>query len=226
MISSVLSLRLQHLEANIRKILELLNQYEIELFDNNDPGVRSRYRRRIEELKQQKLNFESELTELQSQLTNEQFLQTQTITSQLQIIDNKIEIIDNKIDLLLDNQSQLNQVLLSYFDQQEQILLLPFTEKLDESQLLQISASLEAVDKDKFSKDDIDSVLLEIRNTLKYMNRQNPLLPESSKALWGIIDDPKIDAKHSLKVTIPIIPFILNYEAELALGTNSNLREI
>ena len=52
MISSVLSLRLQHLEANIRKILELLNQYEIVLFDNNDPGVRSRSLRRKEEIKQ------------------------------------------------------------------------------------------------------------------------------------------------------------------------------
>ena len=83
MISSVLSLRLQQLEANIREILDLLNQYEIELLDENDPGTRSKYRRRVEKLKLQKLTFESEFKELQTQSTNEQSSQTQSITSQL-----------------------------------------------------------------------------------------------------------------------------------------------
>lgn len=219
MISSVLSLRLQQLEANIRQILELLNKYEIELFDNDDPGVKSKYRRRIEALKQQKLEFENELEELQAQLTSEQCLQTQSLTSQLQIID-------NKIDLILDNQSQLNQILLLYFDQREQILLSPFMENLNESQLLQVNASLEAVDNDKISQNNIEAVLLEVRDLLSQMTKKNLLLPESSEALLGIIDDPKLEAKHSLKVTIPLIPFILNYEGELAFGTESNLKKL
>jgi hypothetical protein len=197
----------------------LLNQYEIELLDENDPGTRSKYRRRVKSLELQKIAYENELKELQGQATNEQSLQTQTITSQLQIID-------NKIDLLLDNQFQLSQELLSHFDKQEQILLSPFTEKLDESQLLQVNAFLEAVDNDKISEGDIESTLLEIKNSLKQMNHQNLLLPESSKAIWGIIEDPKLDSKHSLKVTIPIIPFILSYEGELALGTGANIKNI
>ena len=219
MISSAWNLRLQQLEANIREILDLLNQYEIELLDENDPGTRSKYRRRVKSLELQKIAYENELKELQGQSTNEQSLQTQTITSQLQIID-------NKIDLLLDNQFQLSQELLSHFDKQEQILLSPFTEKLDESQLLQVNAFLEAVDNDKISEGDIESTLLEIKNSLKQMNHQNLLLPESSKAIWGIIEDPKLDSKHSLKVTIPIIPFILSYEGELALGTGANIKNI
>ena len=105
MISSAWNLRLQQLEANIREILDLLNQYEIELLDENDPGTRSKYRRRVKSLELQKIAYENELKELQGQSTNEQSLQTQTITSQLQIID-------NKIDLLLDNQFQLSQELL------------------------------------------------------------------------------------------------------------------
>lgn len=219
MLSSVCKTRLQHLESNITQVLELLNQYEIELLDDNDPGVRSKYRRRIEVLKQQKLKFENELAELQAQLTSEQCLQTQSITSQLQIID-------DKIDLILDNQSQLNQILLLHFDQQEQDILSPFVENLNESQLLQVNASLEAIDNDKISQNNIETVLLEVRDLLSQMTQKNLLLLESSQALLGIIDDPKLEAKHSLKVTIPLIPFILSYEGELALGTESNMKKL
>ena len=37
---------------------------------------------------------------------------------------------------------------------------------------------------------------------------------------------PEIDAKHALKVSIPIIPFILAYEGELGLGTGIKLKEV
>jgi hypothetical protein len=84
MIPSALNLRLQQLEENISRVLQLLNEYEAELLDEDDPGRKSKYRRRVESLKQQKVGYEEEFTDLQVQLANEYPLQTKTISSQLQ----------------------------------------------------------------------------------------------------------------------------------------------
>ncbi|MFM6080602.1 MAG: hypothetical protein ACKPCI_19180, partial [Dolichospermum sp.] len=47
----------------------------------------------------------------------------------------------------------------------------------------------------------------------------------SESALVEIINYPELDFKHKLKVAIPLIPFILDYEGELELGTGINLKQ-
>jgi hypothetical protein len=209
---------LQQLEENISRVLQLLNEYEAELLDEDDPGRKSKYRRRVESLKQQKAGYEEEFTDLRVQLTNEYPLQTQTISSQLQEIDNKIE-------LLLDSQTSLSQALMLQFSPKEQELLLPFTEKLDEPDLINIQAFLEAVETDQASEEEVQLILSETRTLLKKVQEQNLALPAGKEAVSEIINYPTIDAKHALKVSIPIIPFILAYEGELGLGTGINLKE-
>ena len=218
MIPSAFNLRLQQLEENISRVLQLLNEYEAELLDEDDPGRKSKYRRRVESLKQQKAGYEEEFTDLRVQLTNEYPLQTQTISSQLQEIDNKIE-------LLLDSQTSLSQALMLQFSPKEQELLLPFTEKLDEPDLINIQACLEAVETDQASEEEVQLILSETRTLLKKVQEQNLALPAGKEAVSEIINYPTIDAKHALKVSIPIIPFILAYEGELGLGTGINLKE-
>jgi hypothetical protein len=218
MIPSAFNLRLQQLEENISRVLQLVNEYEAELLDEDDPGRKSKYRRRVESLKQQKAGYEEEFTDLRVQLTNEYPLQTQIISSQLQEIDNKIE-------LLLDNQTSLSQVLMLHFSPKEQELLLPFTEKLDEPDLINIQAFLEAVETDQASEEEVQLILSETRIFLKKVQEQNLALPAGKEAVSEIINYPTIDAKHALKVSIPIIPFILAYEGELGLGTGINLKE-
>lgn len=218
MIPSALNLRLQQLEENISRVLQLLNEYEAELLDEDDPGRKSKYRRRVESLKQQKAGYEEEFTDLQVQLANEYPLQTETISSQLQEIDNKIE-------LLLDGQVSLSQVLMLHFNPKEQELLLPFTQKLDEPELINIQVFLEAVETDQASEEDVQLMLTETRSFLEKLQGQNLALPAGKEAVSEIINSPTIDAKHALKVSIPIIPFILAYEGELGLGTGINLKE-
>lgn len=72
MSSSIYQLRLQQLENNITRVLKLLNDYEVELFDEADPGIRNKYFRRIEDLKQQRDDYEAELTNLKEHLGNAQ----------------------------------------------------------------------------------------------------------------------------------------------------------
>lgn len=218
MIPPGLNLRLQQLEENINRALQRLNEYEEELLDEDDPSRKSKYRRRVESLKQQKSSYEEEFAELQTQLTSEYPLQTQAISNQLQEIDNKIE-------LLLDNQASLGEVLMLHFSPKEQELLFPFTQQLAEPELINIQAFLEAVETDQASEDEVQLILTETRTLLKELKKRNLALPVGEEAVSEIINSPTIDTKHALKVSIPIIPFILSYEGELGLGAGINLKE-
>jgi tRNA/tmRNA/rRNA uracil-C5-methylase (TrmA/RlmC/RlmD family) len=217
MIPSTLNLRLQQLEENIRRVLQLLNEYEEELLDEDDPGRRSKYRRRVENLKQQNAGYEEEFAELQVLLTSEYPLQAQTISSQLQEIDNKIE-------LLLDNQASFRQALMLHFSSREQELLLPFAQRLDEPELINMQVLLDAVETGQ-SPEEVQLILTETRKLLKGFQERDFALPSDNEAVSAMINSPTIDAKHALKISIPIIPFILAYEGEIGLGAGINLKE-
>ena len=218
MLPSALNLRLQQLEANIMRVLQLLNEYEEELLDEDDPAKKSKNRRRVENLKQQKIEYEEEFAQLQAQLVNEQPLQVQVISNQLQEIGNKIES-------LLDSQVTLSQTLLSHFSPNEQALLLPLAQQLDETEFIEMQAFLEAVDSDQASEEEIQLMLAETRQLLKEVKERNLALPTGNEAVVEMINAPTIDAKHALKISLPIIPFILTYEGELGLGTGIKLKE-
>ena len=218
MLSSALSLRLQQLEGNVERILQLLNDYEAELMDEDDPGRRSKYRRRIEDLNRQRVSYEREFTELQAQLSSEQPFQIQTIANQLQQID-------GKLDWLLDGQAVIYETVLSHFTANEQALLRPLTEQLDEHKINEMKAVLEAVDNNQISGEEVKQVIAETRQLLAVMTERNLALPSGNKAVLEMLNEPTIDAKYALKVSVPIIPFILSYECELGLGAAIKLKE-
>lgn len=215
---SALNLRLQQLEKNIVKVVQLLGEYEEELNDEDDLLKKSKYHRRIEDLKKKQIEYENELIELQSQSSNEQAPQFQNIAKQLQGID-------NKIDLLLDGQSSLSEALLFHFTSVERLIIQPFIQSLDDSDLIQIQASLETIDTKYLNDDESKIILTEAKQLLTELKSRNLSLPVSDEAMSEIINYPTVDTKHSLKLTIPIIPFILSYEGELGAGAGIKLRE-
>jgi hypothetical protein len=218
MISSTLALRLQQLEDNISQVLKLLNEYERELLDEDDPGRRSKYRRRIERLKEQKKKYEEELSDLQVQLESEYPNRVRTLSSQLQEID-------DKIDLILESHARLFQALMLHYSPQEQDLLSPLAQKLDQAELVKVKAFIEDIDKNLIPEENVNLMLTEARQMMKASQEKELDLPEENVIIAEIINSPEIDAKHALKVSIPIIPFILAYEGELGLGTGINLKE-
>jgi chromosome segregation ATPase len=218
MTPEIVSLRLRQLEANVGKISQLLNEYEEELIDEDDPARKSKYHRRIEKLKQQQAGYEAEFSELHLQ-ANEYSLQAQTVSSQLREISSKIEF-------LLDSQASLSQLLMQYFSPVEQSLILPCTERLDESELMQMQFFLKAVDTGQASEEEIQIMLTEARKIFKEWQDRNLTLPAGNEALSEIINSPTIDTRHALKVSIPIIPFILSYEGDLGLGSGVDLKKL
>jgi hypothetical protein len=52
----------------------------------------------------------------------------------------------------------------------------------------------------------------------------DPQLVREVENLSAVVDDPKLDVSHKLKVSIPIIPLILSYETEVELKSGLNLK--
>jgi hypothetical protein len=68
-------------------------------------------------------------------------------------------------------------------------------------------------------------ILQGIQQNITKLQQSGTALPPSQSALVEVINSPELDFKHRFKVGIPIIPFILDYECELELGTGINLKE-
>jgi len=70
----------------------------------------------------------------------------------------------------------------------------------------------------------VQQTISEIRQSKA--GQYSPHLVSKVKKVSGIIDDPKLDSNHKLKYSIPIIPLILSYEAEVELKSGLNLKKV
>ena len=96
---------------------------------------------------------------------------------------------------------------------------------MNESQITTISALLDAIEANKVSDTEMQKILPSIQEGLSILQQRGVTLPGSQGEIVEVINAPQMDFKHRLKVAVPIIPFILDYEGELELGTGINLKE-
>jgi hypothetical protein len=120
--------------------------------------------------------------------------------------------------------------ILAGFDQQEQRIIAPILSRLDSQQTAQTAAILDALDTRAFLADELGRHLAAIHLTLAQINVRSAhiadrQLAEAAHKLAEAAGDPGLDVKHKLKVAIPIVPLLLAYEGELALGSGLNLRK-
>lgn len=115
--------------------------------------------------------------------------------------------------------------LLARYEAGEQNIIATLTEKLDESQMVMISAVLEAIETNQVTEEEMQLLLQGIHQNITQLQQSGTALPPSQSALVEVINTPGLDFKHRLKVAIPLIPFILDYEGELELGTGINLKQ-
>ena len=65
-----LELRLQQVNVSLNTCLNRIHQYEVELMDEDDPNLQSKYQRRIERLKNTVEKYEDEFEKLKAQRAN------------------------------------------------------------------------------------------------------------------------------------------------------------
>lgn len=140
--------------------------------------------------------------------------------------------------LFVGVQMQLQQVdatlrvgfttVLMRFDVSEQRIIGPIMARLDAQHTTEMAAILEVFDAVAISADDLTRLLAAVRFSLDEVKEKRSHLSDdelvsSADQLSKMIDAPALDVKHKLKLTLPIIPFLLDYEGEIELNSRLNL---
>lgn len=221
-------LRLQHLADNIRQDLALLKDYEDALRYEDDPRRRAKYRREIEQLRESADRYRQEYDELQAQVTGEPSVAMQDIAAQLRQMDTKLNALLAGQAAIRDDLSDLRQAVLARFDAGERTIIAAVVEQLDQSQLATVQAVLDAIETVHVPESELQETLTAVQCALSEIRQQeialsDPTLVSEATRLSEVVDAPKLDVKHKLKVTAPIIPLILSYEGKVELGSGLNL---
>lgn len=222
---SNLTRRLKDLEDNIKKDFALLKDYEDALRDEDDPRRKGKYNRAIEQLRESANGYQQEYDQLDQQITGEPTVQMQSVAIQLQQVNNTLDRLSAGQKAIYGNINHLRQGLLARYSASEKNIIFAITERLDESQMSTICGVLDAIETHKISEEEMQNFLPIIEQSLIALQQRGVTLPVSQQAITEVINAPQMDFKHRLKVALPIIPFILDYEAELELGTGINLKE-
>ena len=214
MLSQIFQQRLTDLLDNITQDQKLLKEFEEELTVEDNPRTLKKYKKEIKRQQESIDNYRQEYTELEQQLTGISTPQIQVVGNQLQIIENQLQQIDAKLNIVLINQDSL----LIRYQVSEQAILRVFIEQLNQTQLAFTENMLNAVAANQVSESEMLQMLAVLESRI-------PSLPSSSQAeIAEIIKSPELDTRHKITVTLPIVPFLINYEGELELGTGFNIK--
>ncbi|MBO1051398.1 MAG: hypothetical protein HEQ25_05065 [Dolichospermum sp. DET73] len=214
MLSQIFQQRLTDLLDHITQDQKLLKEFEEELTVEDNPRTLKKYKKEIKRQQESIDNYKQEYTELEQQLIGMSTPQIQVVGNQLQIIENQLQQIDAKLNIVLINQDSL----LLRYQVSEQAILRVFIEQLNQTQLAFTENMLNAVAANQVSESEMLQMLAVLESRI-------PSLPSSSQAeIAEIIKSPELDTRHKITVTLPIVPFLINYEGELELGTGFNIK--
>jgi len=221
-------LRIQHLADNIQKDLDLLKEYEDILRLEDDPRRRAKYRREIEQLRESAASYKREYDELQIQITGKPTVAMQNVEAQLQQMDTKLSTLLVGQKTIQDTLVNLRRTVLARFDASEQTIITTIVDRLDQEQLVNTQAVLDSIATRQFAENELHETLVAVRDTLNEIHQKETFLSDSHltseiEDLSDVVDAPELDVSHKLKITVPIIPFILSYEGEMALKSGMNL---
>lgn len=220
MLSQSFYQRLKDLENHIASDQELLNDFEEELRYATNPRVIGSYRREIKRQQESLAKYEQELAELKQELAGTPNAQMQNVEiqlMQLQQMDAKLDVLLNGQEAIYENQNQIRQALLNRYDATERGIIDIITQKFNETQLVLTQNLIDALEDNLITEQ-------EMQQMLAVLEERIPSLPPSQASKLEIIKDPKLDAKHKLKLTLPIIPMFVEYEGELELGSGFNIK--
>lgn len=222
--NSLIKLRLKDLDDNIEQDLALLKEYEDTLRYEDEPRRKAKYQRDIKQLRESANRYQQELDELQKQIISEPNVHTQTVAIQWQQVNTKLDRLSAGQRAIYENINYLRQGLLAHYKASERNIIAAITEQLDQAQITTISIILDALEADQVSEGEMQNILQSIHLRLTTLQQRGIALPAYQKTLSEVISEPELDTKHRLKVSLPIIPFLLDYEGELELGTGIELK--
>jgi len=221
--------RIQQLADNIRKDMDLLNDYEDELRYETDPRRLARYRREIERQRESLSRYQQKYDELRGQLTGEPPAGMQDTADMLRQMDAKLDDLMGGQKVIQDDLEDFRKTLLARFDDSEQAIISTVVQRLDQNQSDTVQSILDEIETHRLPESELQETLSVVLQALSEIKENeaghydSQLVSEATN-LSEMVDDPKLDVNHKLKVSIPIIPLILKYETEVGLKGGLNLK--
>ncbi len=216
----IVNLRLQQLTDHLSQDLSLLKEIEDELRLEDNPIRRARYRRDIERLQESASKYEREYAELKSQHQGAMTVNQPLSAEPWRQVDVKLEMLLNGINAVLGNQ----QTLSAQIQESHQALM----NRLDQTQQEIVNAFAAAIDADRLPETELRQLLNAIMESVAILQQRNANLPALREAeqVIRLGSETIVEAKHKLKLMIPLIPLVLNYETELELKGGLNLSSL
>ena len=226
--------RQDDLKADIQETLALIKEYKEIRRLSSDPKEQRRYEREIADLRKLLEGYEAELAELRKVYETEKMPPAKTSVP-IQNDGSQLHQMDTKLDRLLvgqiniqDTLINLRETVLARFDASEQTIITTIVDRLDREQLINTQDVLDSIATRQFAENELQETLVAVKDTLNEIRQKETFLLDSHltseiEKLSDVVDSPKLEVSHKLKITAPIIPFILSYEGEVALKSGMNL---
>jgi hypothetical protein len=125
--------------------------------------------------------------------------------------------------------NDFRKIMLARFDVSEQAIITAIVQRLDQNQLETLQSILDEIETHRVPENELQETLNTLQQALLEIRQEERGLYDSqlvseAKSLSEVVDDPKIDVNHKLKISVPIIPLILSYETEVELKSGLNLK--
>ena len=120
--------------------------------------------------------------------------------------------------------AQLRDQLITALDAARYQVVTTVIERLQAERLQEVQEMATSLEQAQLAQQDAAQFLTTLRQALVEAQQRAVLpVPSSAPAMTDIVDAPDLDIVHKLKLTLPIIPFLLDYEGEVQLGSTINL---
>ncbi len=106
--------------------------------------------------------------------------------------------------------------------------LIELLEQLSSERLLEIKQLYDVIETHHVTDQEIKDFLSQLRTLIISINNQktpSDSTPDTHKII-NLVDSPNLSASHKLKLSIPIIPYLLDYETEMEVSGKMDLKKM
>ena len=221
--------RLQDLQRNINREAELLNDYEEQLAYESDPRRLKKIQYEIKRQKETIAGYRQEAAQIQAALPAAAAPDDDAVQKQLGDINQQLAAISQQIDKaetrLADGQKairedirQQQETVLGHIDEQHRQTISVLVNKMDANQLELTELMLDAADQQQIAQWQADQLTLLTQQALLDLKQLRQNQPDAAQ--WESLLDAlarQTGWEQKLKLTVPLIPGILEFESEMKM---------
>ncbi|PIY47541.1 MAG: hypothetical protein COZ05_04675 [Armatimonadetes bacterium CG_4_10_14_3_um_filter_59_10] len=124
--------------------------------------------------------------------------------------------------------AMLRSELLQRLDSNSGLLVNELLEQLSSERLLEIKQLYDVIETHNVADQEIKDFLSQLHTLIVSVNHQKATsdsIPDTQKII-NLVDSPNLSASHKLKLSIPIIPYLLDYETEMEVSGKMDLKKM